>query len=254
MVGLLYKEFVAVKGKKLALTLAVCTIAFVFLRMIFPGDLYILVSDHGEMFSLIDLAFVTGEFCILWCGGFIINGFGSKLVQADEKNKIRKYLCAMPVSKKTYVASKYIFVGISLYALFSLYLIWHVADMAYAVQGRAADMSMMIYRFSAAFLSLIMFLETIELPLFINLGREKSMLIKIGIVLIIGLCAIGYLLFGDLEVFERFDIEHILIWINDHDFELKLISILSPVVCLVFYALSYRIAVHFYLKKEAWDE
>ena len=97
-------------------------------------------------------------------------------------------------------------------------------------------------------------MRKVTLSLLLMLALGMLVLIKIGIILLIGLCAIGYLLFGDLSVFERFDIEHILIWINDHGFELNLISILSPVICLALYLLSYRIAVHFYLKKEAWDE
>ena len=113
MGGLLYKDFISVNkiGKiKLTWLMAALTIIYIVLRMVFPGTADIpelmIKYGQGEMVNFLDIFFVS--FLALWIitGLGIINGFIGKIVDGDDKNKIRGYISSMPLSKSTYVASK----------------------------------------------------------------------------------------------------------------------------------------------------
>ena len=125
MAGLLYKDFAAVRGKRVVLILSVLTVLYVFLRMIFSGN-----GGFGNRGIIFDGVAFLGEYSCLCLGSYYINSLGAKIIQFDEKNRIRSYLSSMPVKKETYVASKYIFVLITSYVVFSLYEIWHITCIA----------------------------------------------------------------------------------------------------------------------------
>ena len=61
-------------------------------------------------------------------------------------------------------------------------------------------------------------------------------------------------LFGDLTVLDRWDISKLVEWADTHAFELTLVSIVSPVISLLLFYVSYRITTFFYERKEGIDE
>ena len=254
MGGLLYKDFVAVRGKKLVCVLLFLTVLFIALRVMFPGTAHMkffrVTNEAGESLNMLDIFFFQGEFCILWCGGFYINTLGAKILELDEKNRIRSYLAGMPFAKRTYIASKYVFVGIMAYAVFSLWLIWHITCVAFMGKGFFDDLGNLLPAFSIPFLCLILLVESFELPMFLLMGKGRAMLVKVSFALMIALLAIGYLLFGDLTVFEKWDISRLIDWIDSHVFELTLFAIVSPFITLAVYYGSYRIAAGVYEKRE----
>ena len=134
MGGLLYKDFVAVRGKRFIWILVLLTIIFVALRMIFPGNTIFFdlgsVTENGVTVNLLDTYFLLGEFLVIWMGCYYTNDLASKILQYDQKDKIRGYLFSMPVKKSTYVAAKYIFIGITAYVFFSFYEIWHIISLS----------------------------------------------------------------------------------------------------------------------------
>ena len=258
MGGLLYKDFAAVRGKRLVFILTIATVIFVILRMLFPGTgenhFFMGTNENGESVNMIDMFFFYGEFCILWCGGFWINGYGARILELDDKNRIRGYLSALPVSKKTYVASKYIFLGICSYMVFSLYMIWHIISAAFMQEGQIVDMSYLLSGFSVLFICFILMMEAVELPLFLLMGKEKAMMVRVSFWLILAMAVIGFLLFGDLNALESWDIKVWIDWADYHGFELVLLNIVSPVIVLGIYYLSYQLSAHLYERKEKNDE
>lgn len=258
MGGLLYKDFAAVKGKRLVLWLTVLTVAYIALRVLFPGtgelEGFMAENDKGEIVNVIDTFFLMGEFTIIWLGCFMINDLGAKIVQYDEKNRIRGYLAAMPFEKKTYVASKYIFIAIAAYIIFSLYMLWHVVSIAFMGPGYSLDLSYMIAGFCIPFMCCVLLITSLELPMFLLMGNGKAMMIKVGIIMFIGVLVLGFLLFGDLTLLENWDIGLVISWAEKHEFELILLSVLSPAITMAFYYVSYRIAAYFYVRKEGYDE
>ena len=250
MGGLLYKDFVAIRGKRLVITLTVLTCIFTALRLLFSDagafPKFQLINDDGDVFFFMDLLFWQGEAMLLWLGGLFCLTFSAQILQCDEKNKTGHYLSALPFSKNTYIASKYVFCGICLYVFLSLYEIWHVVATGFMKEGIVLDFSYMFSGMALPFLGIVMLILTIELPLFLLLGREVAKVIKNGAALCIGLAVIAYLLFGDLNVFARFDFHLIMTWMEAHSFEMFLISLLTPPVTLGLYYVSYRGTVRFY--------
>ena len=258
MGGLLYKDFISVNkiGKiKLTWLMAALTIIYIVLRMVFPGTADIpelmIKYGQGEMVNLLDIFFVS--FFALWIitGLGIINGFIGKIVDGDDKNKIRGYISSMPFSKSTYVASKYIFIGIAAYVFLSVNYIWGTSCTAFCMEGYVLNIANAIKGIISPLISLIILLATIELPLFILLGKEKAQSIKVGIWLIIAFIAIGYAMFGDFTwLSAHFNIDSIMNFINTHQMVVVLIQGLSPVITIALYYGSYRVTCHFAGRKE----
>ena len=88
------------------------------------------------------------------------------------------------------------------------------------------------------------------LSLFLVLGKKKAMMIKVGFLLLLGIAVVGFILFGDLHILEKIDLEKIVHWMNTHQFEVVLMQILTPVVSLLIYFGSYKLTCALYGRKE----
>lgn len=250
MAGLLYKDFISVSGKKI-LTIIIClTIVFIGLRMALPGTadtfLFMAENEDGKMISLVDTIFLACVCFFLIFAFCIINGWVGKVVESDDKNKIRGYLRALPLEKNAYLASKYIFIGIAAYVLMSVTLIWEITANAFCRDGMMTEALSMISAMIPSFIYLALISAAIELPMFLIFGKNKAMLIKIAIILTFAFVVIGFLFFGDLEwVEQHFNLFELLRWYQNHLFAISLLNIMFPVITLVLYYLSYRITCRF---------
>ena len=258
MGGLLYKDFVAVKGKRLVLTMIIATCLFIVLRMIFRGNnegsIYVLENIDGELVNLFDTFFLFGAFFIIWMGAFLINNWGSAIMRFDDRDKTRGYLFSMPLNKRTYVASKYIFIAIVIYVVFSLFLIWNVTAASFMREGVSMDMLYLVNGFSVPFLCMILIMEAFEIPMFLLMGKEKAQMFKTAFWMALAMLAIAWFLFGDLDKIAGFDIDKIIKWIDAHEFEMMLMTVLSPIISLGIYYLSYLTAAGLYERKEVSDD
>ncbi len=258
MGGLLYKDFVSVNRihkVKLTWLLTGLTILFIGLRIALPGtadmEAFLAENEDGEIVNLLD------TFFYMTLGLFIVgtlelmNGWVAKLVEMDDKNKIRGYISALPLEKNAYIASKYIFMAISAYVFMSIYYIWSISCLAFCREGIMTNMVEIIGGFIPVFTSFGLFLTAIELPLFILFGKEKAMLIKVAFFMLIAFAIIGFVLFGDLLWIEQhLDFAALMKWCEKYKMEVALTVMLSPIFVLAFYYGSYRITCHFAAKED----
>ncbi len=258
MGGLLYKDFTAVNGKRMVMILAIFTVIFAALRIWFGSagtDDFMTENADGEYFNLIDLLYFMGEFFMIYLGAFFVNSMAPRIMEYDEKNRLHAYLFSLPVSRKTYVASKYLFIGIALYITFSLYMIWHVITMAYMMkEGPVAELSQTVAGFALPFICLLLFMEALEMPMYFLFGKEKSMMARVAFWMLIFFVIIWFLMFGDLTIMKNWSMHAIVKWMEKHEFALMMFGIISPVFSLAAYYLSYRISVRLYERKEDFDE
>lgn len=251
MAGLLYKDFVSVGGKKVVTILSCLTILFIVLRMVFPGTadsaIFLVINGEGEsIIHLLDICFATvsGVFLVSACG--ILNGWTGKIVEGDDRNKIRGYLRALPLEKNAYIASKYVFIGIGAYVFLSLALCWNIAANALCREGIMTEMLYMMNALILSFVCITLLSAAIELPLFLTIGKSSAMLIKTAIWMVIAFIVIGFCFFGDMVWFEQhFELLVFLEWYQNHLFAVALLNILFPVITLLLYYLSYRITCYF---------
>lgn len=257
MGGLLYKDFVSVNriGRiKLTWLMAGLTLLFIFLRILAPGSMagnkFYALTDSYESVNVIDITFaifisllLTGCFC--W-----INSFVGKMVDGDDKNSTKVYIASMPITKRTYIASKYVFVGIATYVFMSICIIWSIAALAFAEEGYAQLVISFLELFIAPSFSIALLIATFELPLFIILGKVRATNIKVGILLCLAIVVVGFFLFGDLTLIEKyFNIEVFVRFVTKHLDFVTILQSMMPIIALVLFYVSYRITAHFYMKK-----
>lgn len=258
MGGLLYKDFVSVNRinkVKLTWILAALTILYIGLRIAFPGtadmEMFLAETEEGEIVNIIDTFFfiALGLFIVGTLG--LMNGWVAKLVETDDKNKIKGYISALPLEKNAYIASKYIFIAVSTYVFMSIYYIWSISCLAFCREGIMADNVQLLGGLVPEFAGLTLIIAAIELPLFILFGKEKAMFIKVAFIMLIAFAFIGFMLFGDLVWFEEhIDIIALAKWYKTHMVEMAIVVSLSPAFVLAIYYGSYRITCHFANKED----
>ena len=255
----MYKDFVAIKGKRICIILLSALALLCILRVIFPGSMaegleMVFVNDQGIRINSLDLMFVTPYICIIFTIVCFIDMWCARLSEADESSsRIKNYVSSLPVSANSYVASKYVFVTIATYVLISLLSITGIVLAAFTEPGTGLDLIRMCEMLVLPVTSLLILVASVELPLYILLGREKGNLAKVAIILLFVFVIIGFMLFADISWLT--DKENYIIafynWYTKHLTEMTLISYLSPVIDLFIFYLSYRITVYFKARQEA---
>ncbi|PWJ71042.1 ABC-2 family transporter [Ruminococcaceae bacterium R-25] len=259
MGGLMYKDFVAIKGKRICIILLSAIAILCILRMIFPGSLaegleMISENDQGIRINTLDLMFVMPYICIIFSIVCFIDMWCARLSEADEScSRIKNYVYSLPVSANSYVASKYVFITIATYVLISLLSITGIVLAAFAEEGYVLDILRMFEVMVLPVTSLLILVASIELPLYILIGREKGNLVKVAISLLLVFVLIGFMLFADMswlsereEFFNKF-----FNWFMKYKTEVTMVSYLTPIADLIILFISYRITVFFKARQEA---
>ena len=259
MGGLMYKDFVAIKGKRICIILLSFIAFLCILRVIFPGSMaeglgMIAENDQGIKVNTLDLMFVMTYICIIFSIVCFIDIWCSRLSEADEScSRIRNYVSSLPVSANSYVASKYVFITIATYVLISLLSITGIVLAAFAEEGFVLDIIRMFELMVLPVTSLLILIASIELPLYILIGREKGNLVKVAIALLLVFVLIGFMLFADMSWLSEKGTFFVKFfnWYMKNQTEIALASYLSPVIDLILFYLSYRITVFFKARQEA---
>lgn len=259
MGGLMYKDFVAINGKRICIILLSAIAILCILRMIFPGSLaegleMISENDQGIRINTLDLMFVMPYICIIFSIVCFIDMWCARLSEADEScSRIKNYVYSLPVSANSYVASKYVFITIATYVLISLLSITGIVLAAFAEEGYVLDILRMFEVMVLPVTSLLILVASIELPLYILIGREKGNLVKVAISLLLVFVLIGFMLFADMswlsereEFFNKF-----FNWFMKYKTEVTMVSYLTPIADLIILFISYRITVFFKARQEA---
>lgn len=276
MAGLLYKDFVGIRGRRIVFILMGCTFAFWILRFLFPGNVdsdvhgiagvnadtvistdrtesaaavtsFGMVEDEaGELVELTvgelrDSLLIMLPLLFIVAGLSLIPTWTAAICRHDETNRTRQYIAALPLAKNAYITSKYLFIGIAVYLLFSLDSIWIIIFNSMAGNNNSTECLKILSQFLMSFCGLILVLVAIELPFFITFGVKKGMLVKTALIEGAAFLGMAYLLFGNLEIFTNFDINVFMNWCEEHLMIAMLISILSPIAELFLFWLSYRI-------------
>lgn len=259
MGGLMYKDFVAIKGKRICIILLSFIALLCILRMIFPGSMaeglgLIAENDQGLKVNTLDLMFVMPYICIIFSIVCFIDIWCARLSEADEScSRIKNYVSSLPVSANSYVASKYVFIVIATYVLISLLSITGIVLAAFAEAGYVLDILRMFEVMVLPVTALLILIASIELPLYILFGREKGNLVKVAISLFLVFVLIGFMLFADMSWLSERDkfFVNFFNWFMKYRTEVTLVSYLTPIIDLILFYISYRITVYFKARQEA---
>lgn len=239
MAGLLYKDFVAVHGKQFV-----------------PGLLAVTLLLAGLCITGIDAEVVIAvQALVFFASGILFLSipmyFENCLFSVDRGRKKKAALLSFPVSKKQYVASKYLFILLLYYVFLSVTVIW--ASILNAWEGcEQALVEMMALL--PAFASMMLVLSAMEMPFFMVLGIQAGNMLKTTIAMILFFLVIGYGLFGDLEILDRLNLWTLVEYLREHREAALAMQTFGPVLSGVLYYLSYRIAGGIFVRKELGDE
>lgn len=244
MVGLLYKDFASIRWKMITAIVSVATIVFLIFRVV--SELLYINGIESEIVLVLQLVASMIFPLIFMSFIFYINTFPAKIIENENKNKISDYLGSMPVSDEQYVLSKYLFVGILVYISFSVNTVWGVIAQSFAGSGdellaATADAVELLTSFIYPIAIIEIFMASIELPMIFMLGTAKMIMLKNLGMEALGIIVFGFMLFADMDwVGEHLSVEAIINWIDTHTFELTLLSIVSIILALGLFYLSYR--------------
>ncbi len=262
MAGLLYKDFVSIRGRRIVLIMIGCTLAFMALRFLFPGNVGAVASfgmaenEAGELVEITvgelrDSFLVMLPLLFMVAGLSLIPTWTAAICRHDERNRTRQYTAALPLAKNAYIASKYLFIGIAVYLLFSLDSVWIIIFNSVAGENNSSECLKIMSQFLMTFCGMLLVLAAIELPFFITLGVKKGMLVKTALIEGFAFLGMAYLFFGNLMIFKNFDIGIFVNWCEEHFVIAALISVLSPIAELFLFWLSYRITCRINQNREA---
>lgn len=252
MEGLLYKDFIGIKGKKMVWILMGCTVLFMIVRLAFPGNVDTMamgVMTEGEAGELVnmtvgdmrDMLLVTVPLLFIVVCFTLVPSWTAAICGNDERNKTRQFTSVLPLGKNAYIASKYIFIGIAVYILFSLENVWVMIFNSVAGDNGSKALISQCTQFLPAFCGISLLFAAVELPFFITLGVKKGTVVKTAILECAAFLVIAYLFFGNLAFVEHLDLEAFLNWCEAHIVPVTLFSVLSPVLDIAVFWLSYRI-------------
>lgn len=240
MAGLLYKDFVAVKGK----LYIVCILAGMLLLFC------VRVALHIEGMDLI--MFALYMFIAIALFGLLVNQLEIRVISVDEGRKQKNYFLGLPLSRQQYVASKYIFLLIGFFTVLSVLVLTGYICLI-GCRDKAMNESIgQLMSLMPVLACVLLFVPSIELPFFIGFGSKKGYQIKNGLLIICFFLGIIYLLFGNLAVLENISLIDFLNYMEKHPGITLSLQVSMPYCSLGMYYLSYRISCLLFLRKE-WE-
>ena len=109
MGGLLYKDFVSVRGKRFVCFLCIFALIFILIRVMFPGDRFLddfmAIAEDGSRINLIDIILDMFAWIFIFMNMLFINRWTMEICGSDENNKLRSFFAAMPYEKKMIVVT-----------------------------------------------------------------------------------------------------------------------------------------------------
>lgn len=242
MAGLLYKDFVAVKGKVLVSVALLVMLFFVVCSIVVTSENFFIMTGAMLIWVLFMLP-LSVPLTLM-----------DALFGADAGKKKKGYLHSLPVDKKQYVASKYVFVLITYYVILSCVIIVATFMNPPITEHLSATWFEVLGGIFPLYICICLIISGMEMPFFVVLGGKAGNAVKTLMLAIVFFMIMAFMLFGDLSVLERFDVEAILEYLEAHP-EISLgIQFGVPLAAGIVYYISYRISSALYVRKELQDE
>ena len=240
MAGLMYRDFLAVKGKKAVIILLTLTVVYAALRFALPGT--------GDENSSPDLFLWTFPALFAVAQISLPSAWTGAVMTGDEKNKITAFTRALPLGKNSYIASKYLFIASAVFTLMVTNTLWcRIFKAGSAGNSFTANVDLLIDLLIPSVIiiaSCSLIIAALELPFFITLGSRKGGFIKTAILECLFLAFIGIVYFGDLDrISSILDIEKIMLWHSNHKAAVDLAALVSPFIAAAVYTLSYLLTI-----------
>ena len=243
MLGLLYKDFIAVKGKNLLVFLLAQFGVFTLLRFMITGDAIVDSILVAILFP------IYGVFSVM-----VVSQCALSIIKSDEGKKQKQYYLSLPISKKQYVASKYLFIAIAFYILQSTFIFQLQVCSVNLISDQAASQVSVIQSIIPVLFSVAMVISALDLIFYFGLGVARAKNAINGLFFLLLFVVMTFFLFGDLSLIENFNLVAIMDYLQKHYEIMLAVQVLAPVAALVMYYGCYRISVKLFERREWEDE
>lgn len=237
MAGLLYKDFVAVKGKIYVTVMLVVLVLALAVRL-FVHTAYI----DGVIWAACLMVSAVLYFAI-------VGKMEISLIAADEGRKQKQYYFSMPVSRKQYVASKYLFLLLTFWVLLSFSTLLQDICLIRCESGSIQEMILFFGGLLPVLTCVFLLFPAIELPFLVGIGTKRGSQVKTGLLIMVFFLIIVYLFFGDLTILDRINFMAILNYLKNHTALLLVLQVAAPYGVFLLYYLSYRISCVLFRKR-----
>ncbi len=273
MSGLFYKDFLCVGGKQLSLFLVVQLVVVTFLRFTYRNDW----EADAVLFTVYAL-------CMTIAISYVLFVMDTALFRQEKGARQKRFYFSLPVSKRQYVAEKYLFILIALYVIISVSVLEGQICQVFCVTGEpgteqsvqdsaggakspdtgagepGAELSEMELR-TAMFQEMVLLLGGVcliicsfEFAFIFAFGPERGMRIKTGLVILLFFAFILYILFGNLEIMERWNPGAVALYLQEHPAVNTAILSMVPFLGGGCYALSYSFSAWRFEGREDWSD
>lgn len=244
MTGLLYKDFLCVRGKKICLFMTIQFLLVVGLRFLGSG-----LENADFLVMIIYMIFNLASY------GCVLFGLDMALLRHEKKAKEKRYYFSMPISKVQYVREKYLFMLLALYVLISVgYFEGMVCRINYSEKYvKMVDPTILFFQsMLVPFACIVLFVCAIEYAFMFALGVERGIQVKLTMLILLFLVFITYMLFGDFSALNEFDVYGAMEYLREHRDISMLLTILFAVAGGGSYWLSYLFSVKKFVGREDW--
>lgn len=245
MAGLLIKDYYTMRGKqKLAALggfwLLLFVVRFVLIPTFAPPDASDRQVDRLAVETILVTLYITIDvflyLYVIWT--VVVN-----LMKADDGRKTKQYYLSLPVSHRQYVQSKYIFFLIVCFVLHSFTTLASYMVMSNMVTEQALTLIVQFSNMQISLTCLTIFLAALELPFYFALGAKKGKVFKEGLAIGLFFIVVIYMMFGDLELFEKIGLLEFCMYLGDHPMAVTGVILISPILSLPSFYVSYRLSV-----------
>lgn len=250
MKGLLYKDFIACKGKIVCAILFIILFGFFCLRLCFQGtqNIWMIMFDNESSnvyLNDIILYFIFSSVAsILLMGPLLITKY---LFSQEEKSKSQIYFRCMPFSKNEYVASKYITYLFMYYVIYSCIQIMKLIYLVTATNVEMIQKVKSLGSISGGVIFILLLIHAIQFPGYFLYGAKKADEINGGLIGILMIILVPFFLFMD---FAKIDIDIEVFILNYTTVLTSIGSIALPVILYVSYRFTVkRLGIERYKKK-----
>lgn len=237
MAGLLYKDFLAIKGK-IYVTVMLAVLVLALAVRLFVHTAYI----DGMIWAVCLMVSAVLYFAI-------VGKMEISLIAADEGRKQKQYYFSMPISRKQYVASKYLFLLLTFWVLLSFSTLLQDICLIRCENEFIQQMILCFEGLLPALTCVFLLFPAIELPFFIGIGTKRGSQVKMGLLIMWFFLVIVYLFFGDLTILDRIDCMAILNYLKNHASLMLGLQVFVPCGVFLLYYLSYRISCVLFRKR-----
>lgn len=255
MKGLLYKEFLIVRGRSILLGLGIALLAFLMLRVAFPGADAIAKEGAetasapvGYMYDALFMS-IAGLFPVV--GIVLLTPLVKLLTENGRKRKERAYTMALPLPADSAVKAKYVtFAGWVLVTLLCSVILMGLYFIN-AGNNQASDTVKTFLKMMPVVFAVIMFFGSIELFAYLGLGKRKGDALMILLLVPLALVLVWCLFFIDPAALSKFNIGAILQLWQNHKTLVRIIGALAVAGSAGLYYLSFRIVRRMELNRKA---